>query len=372
MDNLLKDTSGNNIKVQDQRNLLEIINAPKLKKTRELMIKGEIPSFCTRCFDIEASGGESRRILENKYYDQHIDQALKNSNPDGTLLKPNVLSADYRLGNTCNLKCLMCSPIATKQWIETWNDSSFEKISNDKLEELKNLNWHESTVFEDVVLAISQGLENIHFAGGEPFLIKNIKRILNKLVDENLASGISLSFNTNLTVIPEWISILSKFKKTNICVSIDGVGKVNDYIRRFSNWDTIFKNLKYIDAKYNDLNLDIFNISCTVQVLNILHLNSLFELPKLFLNMQKKPLLFNLHHPEYLSSHLISKDLKNKVERMYKDIESSQIQSVLTHLKNEPAKNLGIKFLKFVEKNESAGYDFFSLNPALNKEMFLF
>lgn len=371
-DNLLKNKNSKNLRIEDVNSNDDVLNSEKLIEMRKQMLEGNTPKACFRCFEDEKSGAKSRRIFENENYKDFIPEVLLKTKSSGEMVGGKILSADYRLGNTCNLKCLMCSPIATKAWINDWNKTSFEKIPESKLEELNKLNWHESIAFEDIVLKISSGVRSIHFAGGEPFLINNLKSILERLVENKLSSEIKLTFNTNATIIPSWLNLLTHFKSSNICISLDGVGKVNDFIRRNSNFQKIVENIKYLDDNYEKLKIDILNISCTVQAANICHLKGLFDFTQKFKNVQKYPMLFNLVYPSYLSSNIIPEIYKHSIVLELLKLESPQIKSVISNLLSKPNANSGIRFLKFLERESLDALEtFLELNPIFKKEDFL-
>jgi hypothetical protein len=67
------------------------------------------------------------------------------------------------------------------------------------------------------------------------------------------ASEIELSYNTNLTVLPERVSSLwPHFRSVSLLCSVDGFGAVNDYIRRPSRWSDIDRNLRLLDSRFDE------------------------------------------------------------------------------------------------------------------------
>jgi MoaA/NifB/PqqE/SkfB family radical SAM enzyme len=107
-----------------------------------------------------------------------------------------------------------------------------------------------------------------------------------------------LHYTTNVTVFPDsgWWELWKHFKEVDIQLSIDGIGKRQEYIRHPSNWDDIVENVqKYLSFK--DFNVQI-SVSHTVSAYNIFYLDEFFAwcysigLPR--------PWLGKVHNPVYM------------------------------------------------------------------------
>jgi sulfatase maturation enzyme AslB (radical SAM superfamily) len=101
-------------------------------------------------------------------------------------------------------------------------------------------------------------IKNVNFkkltvTGGEPFYDKHCMELLTHLVESKKSKEIDLDINTNCTHITEsMVDFLSdNFKFVQIKASIDGVGKVNDYLRYPSNWEDILKSLRLFGKRDN-------------------------------------------------------------------------------------------------------------------------
>jgi 3-deoxy-D-manno-octulosonic-acid transferase len=64
------------------------------------------------------------------------------------------------------------------------------------------------------------------------------------------------------------LKYIPQFNSVIVCVSLDGVGKYNDYIRRRSNYKTIKENMETFD-KYPNVQVDL---NSTVTFFSVLHL----------------------------------------------------------------------------------------------------
>jgi glutamate-1-semialdehyde 2,1-aminomutase len=113
--------------------------------------------------------------------------------------------------------------------------------------------------------------------GGEPLIMTQVLEMLEFLVHEKLAKDIVLRVVTNCTVCNDrLLALLSEFKEIKISLSIDGIGKVNDYIRFPSHWNKIEENaLKFINGL--PLEKAYFDIQCTFQLYNSIYLPELIS-----------------------------------------------------------------------------------------------
>ena len=101
----------------------EILNSKHLTNLRMKMESGEVPSECRICKFNEESYGESKRITENKKWLQPGADF-----PNRPILK----YIDLRLGNTCNLRCVMCSAKESSAW-SSEVPTLLNQITNPKL-----------------------------------------------------------------------------------------------------------------------------------------------------------------------------------------------------------------------------------------------
>lgn len=290
----------------------EIMNSEFMKKLRKDMLKGKWSQVCTRCLVTELDQGISRRQIENKNYDHLIVETVMATKPDGSI-PVKYRSIDYRLGNLCNLQCRMCGPHSSTAWLKDWNNvkPEGEKMSDTRRIELESYDWIEKDfLFEEFQKKLSYA-EHLHFAGGEPLITPQMARMLQYCIDSGHAQNITLTYNTNLTKLPESILELWKgFKSVRLLCSIDGYGKVNEYVRHPSKWDVLDRNLTYLDDNAEKYHIDEILLSCTVQIYNVLDLPNLYNYLKKFKKVVPALNLINLHIPNYLQSNVLPDEVK--------------------------------------------------------------
>ena len=311
-------------------------NNEYMRDVRLTMLDGKVPASCAKCFEEEANGVVSKRLWE--MYDWNNDnldfnQLISDTNSDGTV-PPIIRYLDLRLGHTCNLKCVMCSPHDSSRWVEDY-DKLVEKTKSPIV--LKQINWdkgqfnnywYEKPEFWDDVFEQIPHIKKLYFAGGEPLMIKEHKRFLEEIIKRGYASEISLRYNSNgLLITEEMISIWTQFKNVKYSVSIDAKSDRNFYIRYPAEWRTIMSALQRLDNTPDNINI---SIECAVQALNVYHLP---DFAKFILNQNFKKVnkhyvgeyqagggIFSMHLlfiPTFLSARILPIEDKEKVRRKF-------------------------------------------------------
>lgn len=320
----------------------EAKNADLLKTVRLNMLENkETPEVCQRCISDEESGVNSRRQIENNKNMFSIHDALQLTNSDGSLNSQITKTLDLRFGNTCNLSCRMCSPAASSGWYSEYYETRFKRFTDgdEKHELIRNsknqvhlkkdiYGWvNDSKVWDDLILNI-RDIRELHFSGGEPFLIIEHYKLLEQIIESGRADQVSLDYNSNITILPKRLLELWKsFKSVSIGASVDAIGALNNYIRYPSDFSIIEKHLDQLDA--SDRNIHVW-LSTTVQALNIFALTDLYKwlLEKRFkkINYQffkneKKLFLSShtLHSPAYLGIKILPPDFKLEIEKKFND-----------------------------------------------------
>ena len=234
--------------------------------------RDEWPDACAKCRIQEESGQQSQRQKPREY-------------------GPGVSHLDLRFGSNCNLKCTMCYPGTSS----SVNQEHKQLLKNNIQspwgnEQFPNYDWY--TDERGDWLAGLKDLREVYLTGGEPMMVKGLHSFLKKL-----DSSVEVRFNTNATIInPNVYEELKRFDTVNMCFSIDGIGKVNDYIRWGSDRQTVETNmLRWAEfVKYK-------SVGPTVQVMNILDYDNIVSWAnkydfEVFDNMLYNPPYFNLQN----------------------------------------------------------------------------
>ncbi|MBC97358.1 MAG: hypothetical protein CME63_06390 [Halobacteriovoraceae bacterium] len=317
--------------------LLEAWNNEYMKNIRRMMMKGEVPPSCTKCFKEEAAGHLSKRNWETRYWDDQIDldELLQETSNDGTI-DPKVYYIDLRLGTKCNLKCIMCSPHDSSLWVEDWN-KLYPHIKNDSLKEIMQwnnkgrvdgatYNWHlNNPKFWDQLYAQIPHMKQLYFAGGEATIIEEHYKLLEQCVAQGYAPAIQLRYNSNGMEMPQrLLDLWKEFKSVRFHYSIDSFEEMNSYIRYPAKWDNVMNTFRLLEATGDHVEV---TIACAVQILNIYYIPDFikWKLKQDFKKINPWPLgagLINFHfvyHPAHLNVKVLPPEFKEKVEKKYEE-----------------------------------------------------
>ena len=256
-------------------------NNEYMRSVRTTMLDGGIPKSCSKCFVEESKGVVSKRLWETgTWIEEGIDvpELIQQTKEDGTVPE-NLVYLDLRLGHTCNLKCIMCSPHDSSKWVPDhkrvfplFKDPEIKRQMDWKADEFDN-KWHENPEFWEEMYRQIPNLKQVYFAGGEPLAIKEHKIFLEEIIKQGYADKIFVRYNTNgLLIDDDTIEMWKRFKKVKVGFSLDGTGERNRYIRYDSDWDTIVKNLHLLDNAPDNIQT---SIATAIQIMNIKHLPDL-------------------------------------------------------------------------------------------------
>jgi len=253
-------------------------NNDYMKDVRLTMLAGKVPASCTKCFEEESNGVVSKRLWEMYEWNGDgldVAQLIRDTDTSGGV-PPIIRYLDLRLGHTCNLKCVMCSPHDSSRWLQdydklvakTHSPIVIKQIGFDK-EEFNNT-WYEKPEFWDDVFEQIPNITQLYFAGGEPLMIKEHRRFLDEIIKRGYAKNISLRYNSNgIFVNEDIINVWSQFKQVRYAFSIDAVDLRNNYIRYPTDWADIERSLWLMDNTPDNIHCAI---ACAVQVFNVKHI----------------------------------------------------------------------------------------------------
>jgi glutamate-1-semialdehyde 2,1-aminomutase len=155
------------------------------------------------------------------------------------------------------------------------------------------------------LFAYPERFTQLNIIGGEPLLIKEVRTILRHLIDSGVSNNIVLGITTNGSFADdEWFELTAKFEAVHLAISVDGYGKVNEYIRFPSDWQKIAENV----AKFGTQSNNYCAINLTVQAYNILNIVEVVEF------CDRVGIGFRAHllqHPDYLSPFVLPLDIRH-------------------------------------------------------------
>ena len=236
----------------------EFWNSEYMQDVRKQMLTGEEVSECEACYKNERLGIKSLREEANENLEWHpegtkkgLEQVLGGSTPENTILEKKPNYYDYRTIH-CNLQCVSCGVIYSSTHInlaeEMWGVKHNFKVDKQ----------YEEDMAQEMIEGLNEKrIDNIYWAGGEPFMQPLHWKVIEHMVellktDEEYVKSIKMHYNTNLTK-NEWkkqniTEILEPFQPS-IQASLDGTHETIEYTRDGCNWPDIQKHWK----EYNEV-----------------------------------------------------------------------------------------------------------------------
>ena len=327
----------------NESTIKEVWNGKMFRDARLKMLRGEEVDNCHSCYAEEAVGIHSHRLVENyvwykKLGREYLDGLVGGTKQDGSV-PHDLITLDFRLGNICNLQCVMCRPIDSSKWVkhakilaeELTSDAKYDWQGKTADYVESKFEWYKDPEFLEDFYNNAANIQHMIFGGGEPLYIKEHKEIIKQLVERGYSKNIELRYHTNGTIWDQEVADLwASFKRVEVMISLDGLGPVNDYIRYPADWATIEKNLQLYDNSHAVINPKIL---CTVQALNI---NNLPEFADWLLSQNYKKVgktqgsIFHpgiLHYPMYLSAKVLPEDAKAKISHKLNSYANSNLDN---------------------------------------------
>jgi sulfatase maturation enzyme AslB (radical SAM superfamily) len=249
--------------------------------------------YCTKCLNDEKDINRSRRIIANENYriDEQfkswpmiMDSATNTMKGKPYIFKDRILEIQVKsFGIECNLDCHMChhfsSSIRTKMAFDegVWNDVVWGDIVEKKQRSKKAMAIKPVDEINNQIVELAPYINFLKIIGGEPLVMKKHYELLDKLIEIDEAKNIRIKYQTNGTVTKAGkhniFNYIPKFKQVLITISLDGVGRYNDYIRRRSDYATIIKNIEEF-SKYKNVFIVLNSVVTFFSVLHLYEIQS--------------------------------------------------------------------------------------------------
>ncbi len=302
----------------------EVWNNNYYRQLRLDLINGVQNPTCSKCWQMESNGEFSFRQksisnISEERYNSFVDDAVKNNGALSTM--PDKL-LQIKIGNLCNLKCIMCNQASSSliqkevddwkkhgeklptwlQWIDDWE---IDWTGFDESTDLENLYQN----LKDALLNV----EELQFVGGEPLVNPMVPILLENLINENAADRIKIYFITKLTKLTDkMVNSLLQFKTVTISTSWDHVNPEKfRFIRYPASYEQFRNNIDKLLAneKINPV------VSFTVNIFNIFDIEQIIdEFEKI--SQTRNRYIINMQYvenPTYFSIRYLEPEQKKQV-----------------------------------------------------------
>jgi len=274
-------------------------NTQQKKQERKLMLSGKRPEGCSYCWKMEDQGNRSDRIYKSgEAWAQNSKKDIIDTLDTGSI---NPRYVEINFNQTCNLKCMYCSPHISSAWEDDIIKHGPISIADGKTGDQSKHNdlsyFIDSKTMpfagrqaDNPYLAafwkwwpdLYKDLEVFRVTGGEPLLDSNFYQVLDYIY-KNPNSTLEASITSNFCpprpeIMNKFISKLKKLEEIQIWedtskfnpaannywyvnmalknfttfVSVDSVGAQAEYIRDGLTFDTLDKNVhRYLTETIN-------------------------------------------------------------------------------------------------------------------------
>ena len=323
-------------------------NDPKLNQLRQEMVTPgsnlELARVsCKSCIKQEKEYGRSRRQASLKIQSNDdgiwagIRKAVNRYKETKTgHIKDRIFEVQIKaFGNQCNLDCYMCHTYDSSTRTTTLNSKELEGQTVMNVWTLKHgndlkVNSIKGAPLQDIINQIADiapYIYNLKLIGGEPLVMKQYYQLLDAIIKTGHARHMKLKFQTNMSVLGQGkykiTDYIRHFQLFEFTVSLDGIGKTDEYIRRRSNWEDIVKNIKAV-KQYPNVQI---NVNGTISFLSVLRFYELInwfdENKKLFKQINWS----NIRGPAKLCANVLPDELKKELISKYENF--PDIQNVL-------------------------------------------
>jgi hypothetical protein len=222
-----------------------------------------------------------------------------------------LISADVKLSNTCNFSCAMCNPHDSSKIFDRWSSDLENPFVQEVLQKqptyFKDIltNYQTKRGYQHLQDILAHPIKNLKVLGGEPLLDKDLLGVLQDQ-PTNKKSQIHLHIVTNGSQdLVSFADKLHDYKSISFGISLEGIGKMQDYARSGSQWPTIQQHI--LDAKNSGI---LISVHHTLQALTILDLPLLLK----WCGYHQLPITFGIvKKPEHLAISVLPKPIRDQV-----------------------------------------------------------
>ena len=227
-------------------------NSDHMRSVRKRMMAGETLPECEVCNNKLLNTSVYRSYFNQMFGHKYSDVMAQTDATGYTTAQP--VSWDYRFSNLCNFKCRMCGDMLSSAWETEQKQHNMVDWTNPKNNWMKPEIKQQVTKFQDTQIeaefaqAVNEHrVEEVYWVGGEPLMYEQHWRYMRQIVEQGDGGQVYARYNTNLSRVNYrgtnlYRDILSHLRDWQICASLDGTGRVGEYIRTGLDYDQWLRN----------------------------------------------------------------------------------------------------------------------------------
>jgi len=248
-----------------QGTLREVLEGESWSDAVRQVESGSVPAGCERCLRRERTTGWSVRTMYMKEARSIRDGAWRKG----------LTELEINSSSICNLACTHCSVAFSSRWVK-------------QVHALEAMGVPHQRAVEDHVhapdpVAMRAQLEELdlshlqiaRFKGGEPMLNEDVPVVLGYLDEIGVLGRVTVNMVSNGTIVDKTVlDLLRRAGEVSMCLSVDGIEGVQEYIRRGPS--EIPRIERFIEA-FAQLPNTRFVMSCSVMAYNVHHLDRIAD-----------------------------------------------------------------------------------------------
>jgi len=224
---------------------------------------------CKKCLLQERKGIKShRQFAQGGNYDNQLANIFLMQKIEPAPRQIRLKISPF--GNHCNLSCAMCHPL---------NSHKREK-ELDALPKWKPMfaRYHQPERLDPLAIAQdiidhAEYIDSVDILGGEPLIHKDHQPFIEMLMNSGKCQHMQIIYTTNCTRIKKKSELLERvfdyFRSVRIRLSVDDIGKRNEYIRHGSKWSDVEEGINWACEMREKYRIEL-RCTRTTQFLNLL------------------------------------------------------------------------------------------------------
>ena len=324
-------------------------NSEYMMGIRKKLMAGETIPQCDVCNDDILSLSSYKKWFTGHLFKDKIQEAFDKTDLDGRT-SMSTISFDYRFSNLCNFKCRMCGELLSSSWEAEKKKNNMWSIEEHPFMQTdvkKKMNAFQIDVVEpEFRKAIEDGIvEEIYWVGGEPLMYDIHWETMEKMTQAGTAKDCYVRYNSNLSRVDfkgkNLYDYLPQFKDWMMCASIDGTGRIGEFIRTGLVWEEWLANFKQGVALPDGEKKMLLDLTITGP--GMFSLKELFDLSK-ELNVRIETKMMFAFHPDMVFSpfawprHILDKVIDDNLAYMLPTYDRLQetLVNTLKEMKKRP------------------------------------
>jgi hypothetical protein len=300
------------------------MNGARWNEVKAQIARGETPNGCINCLEREQATGWSVRKA------QFDARATGNDSWSKGLTQLEIASS-----NLCNLACTHCSSTFSSRWTELnvkfGKGLEFHHAGAAKGKQAPNpRNLVRQIADQDL-----SHLEMVRFKGGEPMLNRDVTAVLRHLLERGVLQNVSADFVSNGSIVNKQVlDLLHHARHVTMCVSVDGLGALQEYIRRGPS--EIARIETFLDT-FSALERITFTLNVSVMAYNVFSLDRItgwWNTLSLKYPGKFSPIEYSLHvvDPARLSVNVLQDSTREQLIRKYRHASGADYSCVIQAL----------------------------------------